>query len=127
MVFCSWVLTLTYPIFKLQYTSSFFLSPVVDCYIEGDPYDEKAGSVTSRTAAKLYHILPDGGLAVSEVIQSMCLSVLNGEHTLEDCLYQLNTKLLRSEADIEAGRVYTQDELDRRMEGRFAHGTDSKV
>lgn len=68
-----------------------------------------------------------GGLAVSEVIQSMCLSVLNGEHTLEDCLYQLNTKLLRSEADIEAGRVCTQDELDRRMEGRFAHGTDSKV
>lgn len=40
---------------------------------------------------------------------------------------EINAKLLRSEADIEAGRVYTQDELDRRMEGRFAHGTDSKV
>ena len=35
------------------------------------------------------------GLAVSEAIQSMCLSVLNGERTLEDCLYQLNTKYSR--------------------------------
>lgn len=32
------------------------------------------------------------GLAVSDAIQSMCLSVLNGECTLEDCLYQLNAK-----------------------------------
>lgn len=40
---------------------------------------------------------------------------------------EINAKLLRSEANIEAGRICTQDELDRRMEGRFAHGTDSKV
>lgn len=40
---------------------------------------------------------------------------------------EINAKLLRSEADIEAGRICTQDELDRRMEGRFAHGSDSKV
>lgn len=32
------------------------------------------------------------GLAVSDTIQSMCLSVLNGKRTLEDCLYQLNAK-----------------------------------
>lgn len=32
------------------------------------------------------------GLTVSDAIQSMCLSVLNGERTLEDCLYQLNAK-----------------------------------
>lgn len=32
------------------------------------------------------------GLVVSDAIQSMCLSVLNGERTLEDCLYQLNAK-----------------------------------
>ena len=40
---------------------------------------------------------------------------------------EINAKLLQSEDDIAAGRVYTQDELDRRMKGRFAHGTDSKV
>lgn len=32
------------------------------------------------------------GLAVSETIQAMCLSVLNGERTLEECLNQLNAK-----------------------------------
>lgn len=32
------------------------------------------------------------GLSVSDSIQAMCLSVLNGERTLEDCLYQLNAK-----------------------------------
>lgn len=32
------------------------------------------------------------GLMVSDAIQSMCLSVLNGERTLEDCLHQLNAK-----------------------------------
>lgn len=32
------------------------------------------------------------GLAVSDTIQAMCLSVLNGERTLQDCLYQINTK-----------------------------------
>ena len=40
---------------------------------------------------------------------------------------EVNAKLLQSEADIAAGRVCTQDELDRRMKGRFAHGTDTKV
>ena len=40
---------------------------------------------------------------------------------------EINAKLLQSEADIAAGRVCTQDELDRRMKGRFAHGTDTKV
>lgn len=40
---------------------------------------------------------------------------------------EINAKLLRSEADIEAGRVCTQDELDRRMKGRFAHGSDTAV
>lgn len=40
---------------------------------------------------------------------------------------EINAKLLRSEADIKAGRVCTQDELDRRMKGRFSHGTNSKV
>ena len=32
------------------------------------------------------------GLSVSDSIQAMCLSVLNVERTLEDCLYQLNAK-----------------------------------
>ena len=32
------------------------------------------------------------GLAVNDTIQSMCLSVLNGERTLQDCLCQLNAK-----------------------------------
>lgn len=32
------------------------------------------------------------GLAVSDTIQAMCLSVLNGERTLDDCLYQINAK-----------------------------------
>ena len=40
---------------------------------------------------------------------------------------EVDAKLLRSEADIAAGRVYSQDELDRRMKGRFAHGTDTAV
>lgn len=40
---------------------------------------------------------------------------------------EINTKLLRSEADIAAGRLYSQDELDRRMKGRFAHGSDTAV
>lgn len=30
------------------------------------------------------------GLAVSDTVQVMCLSVLNGERTLEECLGQLN-------------------------------------
>lgn len=32
------------------------------------------------------------GLVVSDTIQAMCLSVLNGERTLEECLGQLNAK-----------------------------------
>lgn len=32
------------------------------------------------------------GLTVSDTIQAMCLSVLNGECTLEECLSQLNAK-----------------------------------
>ena len=40
---------------------------------------------------------------------------------------EVDAKLLRSEADIAAGRVYSQAELDRRMKGRFAHGTDTAV
>ena len=40
---------------------------------------------------------------------------------------EVDAKLLRSEADIAAGRVYSQYELDRRMKGRFAHGTDTAV
>ncbi len=40
---------------------------------------------------------------------------------------EVDAKLLRSEADIAAGRVYSQDELDRRMKGQFAHGTDTAV
>ena len=40
---------------------------------------------------------------------------------------EINTKLLQSEADISAGRVCTQDELDLRMKGRFTHGTDTTV
>lgn len=48
--------------------------------------------------------------------------------TWEDMTSQeINAKLLQSEDDIAAGRVSTQDELDRRMKGRFAHGTDAKV
>lgn len=31
---------------------------------------------------------------------------------------EINSKLLQSEADIAAGCVYTQDELDRNMKGR---------
>lgn len=32
------------------------------------------------------------GLTVSDTIQTMCLSVLNGERTLEECLGQLNAE-----------------------------------
>ena len=40
---------------------------------------------------------------------------------------EVNAKLLQSEADIAAGRLYSQDELDRRMKGRFAHESDTAV
>lgn len=32
------------------------------------------------------------GLAVSETVRSMCLSILSGERTLEECLGQLSAK-----------------------------------
>lgn len=32
------------------------------------------------------------GLTVSDTVQAMCLSVLNGERTLEECLEQLNAE-----------------------------------
>ena len=40
---------------------------------------------------------------------------------------EINAKLLQSEDDIAAGRVCTQDELDRRMKERFTHGTNAQV
>ena len=40
---------------------------------------------------------------------------------------EIDAKLTQSEADIAAGHVCTQDELDRRMKGRFTHGTDTAV
>lgn len=36
------------------------------------------------------------GLPVSDRIQAMCLSVISGERTLEECLRQLNAKYSRS-------------------------------
>ncbi|MGN0995068.1 MAG: hypothetical protein ACI4PD_08060 [Butyricicoccus sp.] len=32
------------------------------------------------------------GLSVSDTVQAMCLSVLNGETSLDDCISQLNRK-----------------------------------
>ena len=40
---------------------------------------------------------------------------------------EISTKLLQSDADIAAGRVSTQNELDRRMKGRFANGSNYTV
>ncbi|MDE7242572.1 MAG: type II toxin-antitoxin system RelB/DinJ family antitoxin [Oscillospiraceae bacterium] len=40
---------------------------------------------------------------------------------------EINVKLSRSGADIAAGRVCTQDELDSRMKGRFAGGQNTAV
>ena len=45
------------------------------------------------------------------------------EMTVQD----IDAKLAKSEADIAAGRVYSQAELDTRMRARFAHGTESEV
>ena len=36
-------------------------------------------------------------------------------------------KLLRSQEDIQMGRVYSQEDLDTRMRERFSHGTDPAV
>jgi len=40
---------------------------------------------------------------------------------------EINAKLLQSEADISHGRLFSQEDLDNRMEGRFAHGADQTV
>lgn len=40
---------------------------------------------------------------------------------------EISAKLARSEADITAGRVCGQDDLDTRMRARFSHGTDTAV
>lgn len=40
---------------------------------------------------------------------------------------EVDAKLLQSEDDIAAGRLHSQEELDRRMRGRFSHGTDKAV
>ena len=32
------------------------------------------------------------GMIVDEKLQSMCLSILNGKHTLEECLSQISAK-----------------------------------
>lgn len=40
---------------------------------------------------------------------------------------EIHGKLLRSQEDIQMGRVYSQEDLDTRMRARFSHGTDSTV
>lgn len=40
---------------------------------------------------------------------------------------EINAKLLQSEEDISQGRLLSQEDLDRRMKGRFSHGTDQAV
>ena len=61
--------------------------------------------------------LRDGGMPFRPTLKSW-----------EDMTAQeINTKLLQSEADIVAGNVCTQDELDRRMKGRSTRGTDTAV
>lgn len=40
---------------------------------------------------------------------------------------EINAKLLQSEEDISQGRMLSQEDLDRRMKGRFSHGTDQAV
>ena len=48
--------------------------------------------------------------------------------TWEDMTAQeISAKLLQSEEDIAQGRLVGQDDLDRRMKGRFARGTDTAV
>ena len=37
---------------------------------------------------------------------------------------EIHQKLLRSQEDIRAGRVYSQEDLDTRMRARASHGTD---
>ena len=40
---------------------------------------------------------------------------------------EIHQKLLRSQEDIRAGRVYSQEDLDTRMRARASHGTDPAV
>ncbi len=40
---------------------------------------------------------------------------------------EIHGKLLRSQEDIQMGRVYSQEDLDTRMRERFSHGTDPAV
>ena len=40
---------------------------------------------------------------------------------------EVHEKLLRSQEDIQMGRVYSQEDLDTRMRARFSHGTDPAV
>jgi antitoxin component of RelBE/YafQ-DinJ toxin-antitoxin module len=40
---------------------------------------------------------------------------------------EINEKLARSEADIAAGRVYSQDDMDHLMQERLGHGRDTAV
>lgn len=40
---------------------------------------------------------------------------------------EINAKLLQSEEDISQGRLLSREDLDRRMKGRFSHGTDQAV
>ena len=40
---------------------------------------------------------------------------------------EIHQKLLRSQEDIRAGRVYSQEDLDARMRARASHGTEPAV
>ena len=40
---------------------------------------------------------------------------------------EVHKKLLRSQEDIQMGRVCSQEDLDTRMRARFSHGADSTV
>ena len=40
---------------------------------------------------------------------------------------EIHGELLRSQEDLQAGRVYSQEDLDTRMRERFSHGTDPAV
>ena len=40
---------------------------------------------------------------------------------------EINAKLIQSEEDISQGRLLSREDLDRRMKGRFSHGTDQAV
>ena len=40
---------------------------------------------------------------------------------------EIHQKLLRSQEDIRAGRVYSQEDLDTRMRARASHGTEPAV